>query len=301
MGGFRKGKHLALTGINLAEKSPDAVHDLFMEILDSGMHGLCFSAYEEGQGPGAILSRAQIERRMKILASCTQWVRSFSCIEGNELVPKVAKDCGLKTMVGAWLGDDRSKNEREIEGLLKLAEEGSVDIAAVGNEVLYRKDLTLDELLGYMHRVKAAIPGIPIGYVDAYYEFTDHPELVEASDVILANCYPFWEGCHIDYSLVYMQQMYYQALAAGRGKKVIITETGWPSAGTALKASQPSMNNALRYFLNAQLWSNEADIDMFYFTSFDEGWKVGAEGDVGAFWGIWDKGGELKYNEPALT
>jgi len=27
----------------------------------------------------------------------------------------------------------------------------------------------------------------------------------------------------------------------------------------------------------------------------DESWKVGAEGDVGAYWGLWDKDGQPKY------
>ena len=71
-------------------------------------------------------------------------------------------------MVGAWLSDDDEKNEREIESLIALAAEGCVDIAAVGNEVLYRNDLTLEQLLKFMKRVRKAIPShIPIGYVDA--------------------------------------------------------------------------------------------------------------------------------------
>jgi exo-beta-1,3-glucanase (GH17 family) len=32
-----------------------------------------------------------------------------------------------------------------------------------------------------------------------------------------------------------------------------------------------------------------------YFSSFDEAWKIDSEGDVGAYWGIWDKDGKLKY------
>ena len=54
------------------------------------------------------------------------------------------------TLVGAWLGDDDEINKREIAGLIKLAKEGYVDIAAVGNEVMYRGDLTEDELLDFM-------------------------------------------------------------------------------------------------------------------------------------------------------
>jgi exo-beta-1,3-glucanase (GH17 family) len=232
---------------------------------------------------------------MAIIAPYTSNVRSFSCIEGNELIPKVAREFGLRTLVGAWLGDDKSLNEDEIAGLIKLAKEGYVDVAAVGNEVMYRKDLTEEELLEYIQRVKAEIPNIPVGYVDAYYEFSARPRITELCDVILANCYPYWEGCHIDYSLVHAKQMYYQASHAGKGKKVIITETGWPSEGTGLDDAQPSKVNSLRYFMNMQKWSAEENIEMFYFTSFDESWKVGAEGDVGAYWGLWDKNEKLKY------
>ncbi|MCO6492099.1 MAG: glycosyl hydrolase [Phaeodactylibacter sp.] len=292
---FRSGKIKGLKGIDLSSKSREELSELFRETLNNGMHGLCYSAYEEGQKPGSILTREQIRRRMAIIAPYTKWIRSFSCIEGNELIPVVAREFGLKTLVGAWLGDDKDLIEEEIAGLIKLAKEGYVDIAAVGNEVMYRKDLTEGELLGYIARVKEALPDTTVGYVDAYYEFSVRPNITAACDVILANCYPYWESCHIDYSLMHAKQMYYQALHAGQGKKVIITETGWPSQGTGLNDAQPSMENALRYFLNMQQWSAHENIEMFYFSSFDEAWKVGAEGDVGAYWGIWDARGNLKF------
>ena len=291
---YKKQYKKLIAGEDLSSLTDDELKKEFLSLLESGMHGLCYSAYEEGQKPGDVLSEDQIRKRMKIIAPYTNWIRTFSCIEGNEIIPKVAKEFGLKTLVGMWLGDDKDKNEEEFEGLLKLAEQGLVDIAAVGNEVMYRDDMTEDELLDFMKRVKTALPNIPMGYVDAYYEFSHRPRITEACDVILANCYPFWEGCHADYSLVYMKQMYHQALHAGNGKKVIITETGWPSQGTAFQGSEPSNINALRYFINTQKWSAQDGIDIFYFTSFDESWKVGAEGDVGAYWGIWDKDGHLK-------
>lgn len=283
-------------GVDLTGKSTEELSRVFREVLQSGMHGLCFSLYEDGQKPGDVISEEQVRRRIKIIAPHTKWVRSFSCTEGNEYIPMIAKEYGIKTLVGAWLGDDPEINEREIEGLIKLANEGYVDIAAVGNEVMYRKDLTEDELLDFITIVKKAIPDtIPVGYVDAYYEFTIKPRITEACDLILTNCYPYWEGCHIDYSLAHMKSMYYQALHAGNGKKVIITETGWPSQGEHFKASHPSKENALKYFINTQLWSQSENIDVFYFSSFDESWKVGAEGEVGAYWGIWGKTEKLKF------
>ena len=269
---------------------------MWKDTLTKGMHGICFSIYEDGQEPGDIITEEQVERRIKILKPHTKWIRSFSCIEGNEHIPRIAKKHGLKNMVGAWLSDNLEKNELEIEALIKLGKEGCIDIAAVGNEVLYRNDLTLEQLLDYIKRVKEALPNVSVGYVDAYYEFSKHPALIEISDVILSNCYPYWESSPIDDSLDHMQQMFHQATdAAGKRKKVIITETGWPSQGGSEGGAVASKENAMKYFINTQLWSLKENVAIFYFSSFDESWKVGDEGDVGAYWGLWDKNEVLKY------
>ncbi|MBT8274411.1 MAG: glycosyl hydrolase [Bacteroidia bacterium] len=292
----REKKIMALGGIEFANKTEIGIKNLFRRLLNNGMHGLCFSPYLDGQEPQSLITEEQIQRRIKIIKPYTAWIRSFSCTDGNEAIPAIAHQHGIKTLVGAWLGDDPEINRREIDNLIQLANDGFVDIAAVGNEVMYRGDLTENELLDFIHEVKAAIPAdIPVGYVDAYYEFTDRPKITEACDVILANCYPFWEGCPHDYSLLYMKEMYNQAVKAANGKKVIISETGWPNLGSPFEGSQPSYENAIKYFINTQLWSKEDDIEIFYFSSFDEPWKVGSEGDVGAFWGLWDKHEDLKY------
>jgi glucan 1,3-beta-glucosidase len=286
---------IGLAGVDFSAVNADELKVAYSEILQEGLHGICFSPYLVGQQPGTIISETQIQHRMNIIKPHAKWVRTFSCTDGNEAIPRIAHESGLKTLVGAWLGRDRSKNEQEIENLIKIGKAGDADILAVGNEVMYRKDLSEDELLDYLQYVKAALPDIPMGYVDAYYEFAKRPRITEACDVILANCYPFWEGCDIDYSLLYMKDMYYRAIIAGNGKNVIITETGWPNKGTAFGGSEPSNENAIKYFINANKWAIEENIEMFYFSSFDEPWKVGDEGDVGAYWGIWDKEGDLKY------
>ena len=292
---YRKEKSKSLLGIDTNNLKKDSLIKLSQSVLNNGMHGLCFSPYEEGQKPGDLISESQIRRKLELIKPYTKWIRTFSCTDGNEQIPVLAKEYGLKTLVGAWLGDDPIINEDEINGLINLTNKGCVDIAAVGNEVMYREDLSEDELIDYINRVKSAIPNTPVGYVDAYYEFTDRPKITDVCDVILANCYPFWEGCSLEYSLVYMKQMYFQAMSAANGKKVIITETGWPSQGANLEGAFPSYENALKYFINAQNWSNDENIEMFYFSSFDESWKVGSEGDVGAFWGLWDKDEKLKF------
>lgn len=288
---------MSLAGINAVGLSNEELSELFAKYFKDGIHGLCFSSYVEGQGPGSIITEEQIRKRIELMKPYIKWIRTFSCTDGNELIPGIAKENGLKVMVGAWLSDNKELNEKEITNLIKIAKNGNADLVAVGNEVLYRDEMSEEELLEYIYRVKEQLPNVEVGYVDAYYEFYNRPAITQACDVIFSNCYPFWEGCHIDYSLPYMKTMYQMAVNAGKGKKVIISETGWPSKGTSYKSSEPSFENAMRYFINTQHWSKEEDIDVMYFSSFDEAWKISDEGDVGAYWGIWDKDGKPKYAE----
>ena len=288
-------KHLSLTGVNFSQLSTTELKKMAGIILDEKIHGISFSPYVEGQGPGTQIDEGQIRDRLDHIKSNINWIRSFSCTEGNELIPKIAKENGLKTMVGVWLNDDLENNEKELANAIEVAQAGYVDILAVGNEVLLRGDLTEDQLIDYINRAKEALPQLQVGYVDAYYEFEDHPRVADVCDVILANCYPFWEGCSADYSLLYMKDMYRRAVKAAKGKKVIITETGWPNLGTAERGAEPSYNNAIKYFINTYLWAEEDKLDIFYFSSFDETWKIEEEGDVGAYWGLWNKDGQLKY------
>lgn len=291
------GLHLpAMPGSPLAGKTSDEISAMYAEQLQTGVYGLCFSAYTEGQGAGDQLTAAQVRRRIAVIAPHTRWVRSFACSEGHEMIPRLAREHGLKTMVGAWISSDRDRNEREIAGLLTLAEAGLVNIAVVGNEVLLRGDLSEAELLEYIRRVRDALPeDVPVGCVDAYYQFLERPALTAACDVLLPNCYPFWEGTDITMAAPYLRRMVGLVQAAGGEKRVIVTETGWPGNGQPVAGAVPSAQNAMRYFVDVQQWVRQEGIKLFYFSSFDEPWKLRQEGELGTQWGLWDKDERPKY------
>jgi exo-beta-1,3-glucanase (GH17 family) len=288
-------RKLSLAGIDVSGLSVDELRALVRKTLEATVHGLSFSPYVEGQGPGTVIGEQQIRERLAVIKPYTKWIRSFSCSEGNELIPAIAAESGLKTMVGVWLDDNLEQNDIEIDNAIAIAQRGHADIVAVGNEVLLRGDLSEDQLLAYIDRVKQATSEISVGYVDAYFEFVDHPKVTEACDVLLANCYPFWEGCPAEYALPYMKDMYRRVEQVANGKKIIVSETGWPNVGTATEGAVPSLENAMKYFIDTYRWADEDNIDIIYFSSFDEAWKVDAEGDVGAYWGLWDKDGNPKY------
>jgi len=285
----------SLAGIDASAISPEELQRTLREILAGKIHGLCFSPYLEGQEPGTELQADQLRERLSIIQPSVHWIRTFSCREGNELTPQLAKEAGLKTLVGVWLDEDRAQNEADLANAIEVARAGHADILAVGNEVLLRGELSEDELIDYIERAREAAPGVPVGYVDAYFKFVDYPRVTAACDVVLANCYPFWEGCPAEHALLYMKDMYRRALKAAAGKPVIVSETGWPNIGTAIGGAVPSYQNAVKYFIDTCQWAEEDGVEIFYFSSFDEAWKVAAEGDVGAYWGLWDKHGSPKY------
>jgi glucan 1,3-beta-glucosidase len=191
----------------------------------------------------------------------------------------------LKTLVGAWIGDDLEMNEAELDNVIRIAKEGHADLVAIGNEVMLREDIELDVLLGYLKRFKEAVPHVPVGYVDAYYTFVNEPRLLEYCDVVFANCYPFWEKCDLEHAVSYMKEMYAFVKKVAQNKEVIISETGWPTKGEAFGDAKPSFEHAARYFIDTYQWAKSNDIKVFYFSSFDESWKTDEEGEYGAYWG----------------
>ena len=115
-------KALSLTGQDFKNENELKAH--FIDVLNSRLHGICFSPYLDDQAPGCVITEAQIRMKIEIIKPYTNWIRVFSCTEGNEMIPRIAKEYGLKTLVGAWLGADHDKNEIEISSLIDLTNKG---------------------------------------------------------------------------------------------------------------------------------------------------------------------------------
>jgi len=79
-------------------------------------------------------------------------------------------------------------------------------------------------------------------------------------------------------------------------KPIVIAEAGWPSEGRVKKGSVPSPAMEayfLRHFLTL---AEEKNYDYYIIEAFDQPWKAEQEGAVGAFWGILDAEGGVKFN-----
>jgi exo-beta-1,3-glucanase (GH17 family) len=266
------------------------------------IYGLDFSPYLNGQDPnrGDAVSAEQIEARMNVIAPYTEWIRTFGCTNGLEHAGRIAHGLQLKIAMGAWIGKDLVSNEAELESLIYEAKSGNVDFAIIGSEVLYRQDLDPETLVDFIRRFRAEVPGIPVATADVYFELLAHPEVVAECDVVLSNYYPYWEGVNLGTAMAWLHTRHQLVVAAAGDKEVVVSETGWPSAGNQLDAAVPSFENATFYFKNFVSWATSENVNYFYFEAFDESWKADYEGPQGAHWGVWDEDGNLKPGMQAV-
>ncbi len=79
----------------------------------------------------------------------------------------MARELGLRVLLGLWISRDKTHNEREIELATRTARQHRETIRAivVGNEVLLRREQTPADLSVLLRRVATAT-GLPVTYAD---------------------------------------------------------------------------------------------------------------------------------------
>jgi exo-beta-1,3-glucanase (GH17 family) len=258
--------------------------------------GLNFSPYMDGQDPNlrTQISIDQLRARMAVLAPFTSWIRTFGVSDGLEFSGQVAHELGLKAAVGAWLSKDAAANEAQLNTLIAVALAGGADLLVVGSETLHRGDLTPEQLVSAIARVREEVPGLPITTADTYSALLQHPAVIDAVDFVFVNYYPYWDGIHVTNAMAALHGWHQQMVGAAKGKSVVVSETGWPSAGNTIGDAVPSLQNASFFFQNFASWTRALNVEYFYFSGFDESWKAAHEGPQGAHWGLWAKDGILK-------
>ncbi len=259
--------------------------------------GVSFSPYHPGQDPqaGRYPGVEEMDADLARVAGMVRKVRTYSSIDGFENIPRLAEKYDLAVTAGAWLDKRGERNEREIVNLIRNARTyRNIDRVIVGNESVLRADLTVPELIRYLRQVKRAV-NVPVSTAEPWHVWHDHPELAREVDYIAVHILPYWEGVPRADALDHVMMRYRDLRRAFPGKPILIAEVGWPSAGHRFGDAEPSRVDQaefVRGFLN--LAARER-LDYFVMEVFDQGWKRGLEGEVGAHWGLLDAEREQKF------
>ena len=264
------------------------------------LNSVSFAPFRAGQSPldDRFPSAAQVDADLALLAPVTRAIRTYAALEGNYDVPALAAQHGLKVWLGIWLGSDRAQNAREIARGITLANAHprTVERVIVGNEVLLRRDLPVEELIAAIDTVKRQVAQ-PVTYADVWEFWEQFPQVAAHVDIVTIHLLPYWEDdpTGIDGAVAHIQAIHRRIAAQFPNRKIAIGETGWPSAGRARRDAVPSRVAQARFITAFLTAAGREGYDYNLIEAFDQIWKYKNEGTIGASWGLFSAGRAEKF------
>jgi len=237
----------------------------------------------------------RIRDDMKKLSAITRAIRLYSSTGGVELVPPIAAEFGLKVTVGAWIDKNSERNEREIDAAINLARRNSNVIGVVvGNETVYRGEQKVDDLIELIKRVKKSV-NVPVTTGEIWNIWRDYPQLAYSVDFIAAHVLPYWENFTDKQAVDQAVAMFQLLRDQFPGKRIVIAEFGWPSAGYNLRNAVPGPFEQAVVLRNFVTRAEAIGMDYNIVEAIDQPWKF-FEGGVGPYWGILNAAREPKFS-----
>ena len=237
----------------------------------------------------------KIRADLKKLSTITRAIRLYSSTGGVELVPPIAAEFGLKVTVGAWIDKNADRNKREIEAAIGLARRNSnVNGIVVGNETIFRGEQKIDDLIELIKQVKKSV-NVPVTTGEIWNIWRDNPELASSVDFIAAHVLPYWENFTSKQAVDQAVAMFQLLRDQFPGKRIVIAEFGWPSAGYNLRNAEPGPFEQASVLRNFVTRAEAIGMDYNIVEAIDQPWKF-FEGGVGPYWGILDASREPKFS-----
>nr|AAC62210.1 beta-(1-3)-glucosyl transferase [Bradyrhizobium diazoefficiens USDA 110] len=236
----------------------------------------------------------KIRADLKTLSTMTRAIRLYSSTGGVELVPAIAAEFGLKVTVGAWIDKDKDRNEREIKAAIELARKNSNVVGVVvGNEVIYRGEQKVEDLIDMIKKVKGSVR-VPVTTGEIWNIWRDNPDLASNVDFIAAHVLPYWENFRSDQAVDQAVDRYNLLRNLFPGKRIVIAEFGWPSQGYNLRNADPGPFQQALTLRNFVSRAEAIGMEYNIVEAIDQPWKF-FEGGVGPYWGILNASREPKF------
>jgi exo-beta-1,3-glucanase (GH17 family)/cellulose synthase/poly-beta-1,6-N-acetylglucosamine synthase-like glycosyltransferase len=281
--------HAALWGLLRDKQQAPDFHGILPSVSYAPFEGTAHPDVDN------IPTEEKIRDDLKKLSTITRAIRLYSSTGGVELVPPIAAEFGLKVTVGAWIDKNNERNEREIDAAINLARHNSNVIGVVvGNETIYRGEQKVDDLIELIKRVKKSV-NVPVTTGEIWNIWRDYPQLAYSVDFIAAHVLPYWENFTDKQAVDQAVAMFQLLRDQFPGKRIVIAEFGWPSAGYNLRNAVPgafAQATVLRNFVNR---AEAIGMDYNIVEAIDQPWKF-FEGGVGPYWGILNAAREPKFS-----
>jgi exo-beta-1,3-glucanase (GH17 family)/cellulose synthase/poly-beta-1,6-N-acetylglucosamine synthase-like glycosyltransferase len=261
------------------------------------IQGFAFSPFRANEDPNRLQmpSDAEIDSDLTLLEGKVNAVRTYSVDRTLADVPELAERHDLNVALGAWIDGHRDNNELQLQTTIALANTHiNVVRVIIGNEVVLRGDLPLEELERYLDRARAAI-GQPVSTAEPWHVWLAHPELAQHVDFIGVHLLPYWEGVAVDAAVSYSLAQFKRLQRAFPHKPIVVAEIGWPSRGRTRESAVASDSNEALFLRRFLQRAEQEQIVYYVMEAFDQPWKAYLEGAVGSYWGVYDVNRHPKF------
>ncbi len=261
-------------------------------------NGISYGAYRDGEGPGlGYTAKEDILEDMNIMADRWNLIRLYGADQQALNILEVIEenDLPIRVMQGIWL--DANKSDEENAEQVRLAIEYAnrfpdiIVAVNVGDEILvdwsYHRLDDIDDVVAKIRQVRAGIKQ-PVTVADDY-NFWNKPQAKQVADeldFICLHAYAFWNNKKLDIAMQWTVDTYNDIQSRHPEHTIAYCETGWPTSrvyddgsyegGLIGKAGESEQEV---FFNQYDPWVNDNKVISFYFTSFDEKWKGGFDGD----------------------
>ena len=263
-------------------------------------------------------SRAEVVRDLKLLSRITTRIRLLSLVDCDQgalvwsVLTTELSSVNMETWLGLWVGPDPQVFGNEVNALAKMIPDimasenwkSRLSGITVGSEAIYREDLTISEAIANLETTRALLQAyrikmdVPVAIVDIAPIYSNSQELRIASDTIMTNTFPFWEGLPVDLAVdeLEIDLGWLVNLPESQGKPFILSEHGWPSAGNLDNVGIASPQNQQQYTRESYCYLKQKGWAYYWFTAIDNDWRQDQDPDntIEGNWGFLDDNLKLK-------
>ena len=260
--------------------------------------GFSYSPFQQGQYPqkDQYPTDDEMRRDLEIISKLTDNIRTYSVDGTLGDIPKLAEEFGLRVTIGIWISPDLERNEREIQKAIELANNSrSIVRVVVGNEALFREEITPEDLIVLLDRVRAAVK-VPVTTSEQWHIWEKYPQLAKHVDLIAAHILPYWEFIPVDKAGEFVLDRARDLKKMFPKKPLLLSEVGWPSNGRMRGGADATPADQAIYLRTLVNTLNRRGYNYFVIEAFDQPWKASDEGSVGAYWGVYNAARQQKFN-----
>ncbi len=149
-------------------------------------------------------------------------------------------------------------------------------------------------LIRVIQRVKKYV-NVPVTTGEIWNIWRDHPQLGSSVDFIAAHVLPYWENFSDKQAVDQAVYLYGLLRDNFPGKRIVIAEFGWPSAGYNLLNADPGPFQQASVLRNFVARAEAMGMEYNIVEAIDQPWKY-FEGGVGPYWGILNAAREPKFS-----